>query len=463
MAKASPGLIDYLPRFALSVPVNLMGAYQRLSRYPTSMFEWRDRWRALEHLSLDQQASLKLEALRRVLIAARNTPFYGRRMREAGFDPNRLKDFEDIKQLPPLTREELRAHSAEMINPDFEGIVSEKSSGGTTGDPVKYRLPRTLAFSQGYAMLYQFCSWHGIEAMDRRATLAARYLGRGTNGRYAFNFFENQLVLGVHALNEESIDNYVRALRRAKLRWMQGHPSALLLLAELAKSKGLDLPEIPSIALTGESFTETDRDRLTASFGATVFATYGQGEQTLAGGECEYLDGYHLHPAFGHVEIEHTNWGAGEVIATSLLNDVMPLIRYRTGDLAEAIDPSPCECGRTWPRLRGLQGRSDDTLFDARGRPVLPVALRTALGSKFPSLPAYSIVQYVDGPIACRVFTLEGDQRRFEDVLAYLAGVFGQPIRLERRVPLERLTNRGKHKLVLRSQSTAPYRQEWTE
>jgi phenylacetate-CoA ligase len=45
------------------------------------------------------------------------------------------------------------------------------------------------------------------------------------------------------------------------------------------------------------------------------------------------------------------------LVVTSF-NPVYPLIRFGTGDLT-AIDNSPCPCGRSSPRLKGLYGRVD--------------------------------------------------------------------------------------------------------
>jgi phenylacetate-CoA ligase len=63
--------------------------------------------------------------------------------------------------------------------------------------------------------------------------------------------------------------------------------------------------------------------------------------------------------------------GAGELVATGLLNPDMPLIRYRVGDRATP-DPSDerCACGRGLPRLLSIEGRSDDVLYTRDGRPV---------------------------------------------------------------------------------------------
>ena len=58
----------------------------------------------------------------------------------------------------------------------------------------------------------------------------------------------------------------------------------------------------------------------------------------------------------------------GELVITHLERTGMPLIRYRTGDITR-IDDSPCSCGRTNLRLKGIQGRYSQRL-NVSGRTV---------------------------------------------------------------------------------------------
>jgi phenylacetate-CoA ligase len=52
----------------------------------------------------------------------------------------------------------------------------------------------------------------------------------------------------------------------------------------------------------------------------------------------------------------------GELVITTLTKQAMPVIRYRTRDIA-ALDYSPCPCGRTGKRMSRVKGRTDDMLI----------------------------------------------------------------------------------------------------
>jgi phenylacetate-CoA ligase len=80
----------------------------------------------------------------------------------------------------------------------------------------------------------------------------------------------------------------------------------------------------------------------------------------------------------------------GEVVATGLLNDAMPLIRYRMGDFAAWATDQSCTCGNPAPILTNLEGRVDDYLITLDGRRI--GRLSTAV-KRSPTIHSAQIVQ----------------------------------------------------------------------
>jgi len=102
-----------------------------------------------------------------------------------------------------------------------------------------------------------------------------------------------------------------------------------------------------------------------------VFDHYGAAEMAALVTQCE-AGTYHANPEFGIVEVLQDGRPArpgevGEIVATGFVNPVMPLIRYATGDLAEP-GAGRCACGRAFPSLARLEGRTDDVLVTPEGR-----------------------------------------------------------------------------------------------
>jgi len=79
----------------------------------------------------------------------------------------------------------------------------------------------------------------------------------------------------------------------------------------------------------------------------------------------------------------------GEIVFTTLTKEAMPLIRYRTRDLA-ALIPEPCACGRTHRRISSIKGRIDDLII-FKGVNMYPSQIEKVLMS-FPEVgPIYMI------------------------------------------------------------------------
>jgi phenylacetate-coenzyme A ligase PaaK-like adenylate-forming protein len=111
-----------------------------------------------------------------------------------------------------------------------------------------------------------------------------------------------------------------------------------------------------------------------------VFGHYGMTETGLGGGvECEAMEGYHLREADLLFEIVHpvsgepiTDGSRGEVVCTTLTREAMPLVRYRTGDLAAWL-PEPCPCSSALQRMGRVAGRlAGETALDGSSRLGLP-------------------------------------------------------------------------------------------
>jgi len=121
-----------------------------------------------------------------------------------------------------------------------------------------------------------------------------------------------------------------------------------------------------AVYTNAEPLLPEQRATIAAAFQCPVRETYGMAESVAAASECS-AGRLHQWPEFGHVELhEH-----GELICTGLLNPDMPLIRYRVGDRAHAPTVNgPCPCGRGLPLFGRVEGRMNDVLFTADGRPV---------------------------------------------------------------------------------------------
>ena len=110
------------------------------------------------------------------------------------------------------------------------------------------------------------------------------------------------------------------------------------------------------------------RAELEAFWGALVCMTYASTEAaTILAFECTHRAGYHVNEFDFCLEIAETDSdGYGEIVLTTVNRRVMPLIRYRTGDVARWM-LEPCPCGLPFRRLSPLRGRVDEQVSCAWG------------------------------------------------------------------------------------------------
>jgi phenylacetate-CoA ligase len=321
------------------------------------------------------------------------SPFYRRKLDEAGVHPEAVAQVEDLARVPFTTKEELRASQAEsppygdFACADEIEIVRVHLSSGTTGKPI------VMAYTE-----------HDLATS---AAVGARaFWGAGVRPDdtvlhcLSYSFYTGGL--SDHAALEETGAAMVPVGLGQSARvldlWRDLRPTALfstitypLHLAEVAAERGVSPRELglAKLVVTGEPGGQiaATRRRLEDLWGACVADTYGLSDVwgTLAG-ECEERDGLHfcgqdatlvelVDPESGD-QLPIDTGARGELVFTHLRREATPLIRFRSRDIAEilALD---CECGRTGFRFRVI-GRSDD-MFRVRGVNVFPSAVEELL------------------------------------------------------------------------------------
>src|SRR5262249_32972322 len=130
-----------------------------------------------------------------------------------------------------------------------------------------------------------------------------------------------------------------------------------------------------SVAISNaEPLFDYQRAVIEQAFQCPVRETYGMAEIVSAASECE-AGRLHAWPEAGILEtINHAgnivHDEPGEFVCTGLLNEDMPLVRYRVGDRGAIEENARCECERTLPVFAAIEGRIDDTLYTTDGRRI---------------------------------------------------------------------------------------------
>lgn len=350
---------------------------------------WRlERWRygreterlveeALERESwtADQWKAWQEERLARLLDrAARQVPYYRSMWAERRIRGD-SGNWERLENWPVLEKEALRRQPEAFVAEDCDRRrMMEEHTSGTSGTPLRLWHSRR-ALRAWYALFEaRWRRWHGVSRRDRWAILGGQLVApveRRTPPFWVHNRAMRQLYLSSYHLAPQWIGHYVRELRRFRPVYLWGYSSALYTLAQECLRLGVRDLRFRVVLTNAEPLFAHQREVIEEAFDAPVRETYGMSENVAAAGECE--EGrMHWFPDAGVVEVvERDESGTGELVATGLLDEDMPLVRYRVGD---RVKPAPegerCACGRGLPLLERIEGRLDDVIVTPDGRRV---------------------------------------------------------------------------------------------
>ena len=171
-----------------------------------------------------------------------------------------------------------------------------------------------------------------------------------------------------------------------------GYPSSLsAFLPELESLPQGSFPSLRGIWTASETLLPSHREDLERVFGVPVFNNYGCREFGALAMECQQHEGLHLNEGTYLFEFLPVTDELYEIVITDLKNQIMPLIRYRIGDLAQGL-PRGCSCGRSFRVLPGVEGRRFDLIRGPKGEAVTGTFWTLLLRSR-PGVRRFQVVQ----------------------------------------------------------------------
>ncbi|MCL4534058.1 MAG: phenylacetate--CoA ligase [Bacteroidetes bacterium] len=343
--------------------------------------------------------ALQLERLRQAVTTARRSPSYRQRLGELGVDEADIRTLDDVRRLPFTTKDDLRSgFPYGFLCVSLDEVVRMHSSSGTTGQV-------TVIF-------------HTRSDIDTWADLVARSMY--ATGMRKQDVFQNMMSYGLFT---GGLGFHYGAERIGALTIPAGAGNSKRQIFLLEKLGVTAVHIIPSYALSltnvfqevdvdprrdlklriaflgAEPHSEATRRRVEDFYGLDAYNSYGLSEMNGPGVafECTQKDGMHvwedcyLLEVIDPVTLEPLPDGQeGELVFTTLRREAMPILRYRTKDLA-SVYSEPCPCGRTHRRISRIKGRIDDMMI-VKGVNIFPVQIETAL-MKVPELGSNFLIE----------------------------------------------------------------------
>lgn len=304
---------------------------------------------------------LRRAAFRRTLrLAASRSAFYRREFARHGIDVERARRPEDLGEFF-LTAAELGATPATDLCCAPPELAIESS--GTTGHVNRIYLSHgELDYSARQGAILS--GLYGLTAADR--VVSTLDLGWGLGGLLAQRGLPYWRSFGMAVGRVDPRELYQR-MAVYGFNVVISDPFWLSRLTEIAREEGRP-SRLRLLIGGGEGITSRTRAEIESFWQAPLCMTYASTEAaTILGFECLERTGYHLNEFDFFVEVPKPDAeGYGEVVFTTTSRSVMPLIRYRTRDVARLLD-GPCRCGFPFRRLSMIRGRTDEMVVCAWG------------------------------------------------------------------------------------------------
>ncbi len=351
--------------------------------------------REIETRSKDEIIQFQENELKKTLqYINTHSKFYINTFKKHQIDIEQIKTLDDLSQLPLTTKEDLQLNGSDFVCVDKKQIVDYITTSGTLGEPVVFAMTdndlNRLAYNEYLGFGVANCTGDDIfqlmTTMDRRFMAGLAYFLGARMLKAAMVRVGN----GIPELQWDSI-------RRFSPTTLVAVPSFLLSVIDYAERNGIDHRKsgVKRAVCIGDSIRNTDFTFNTLGKKISekwpelkLYSTYASTEMATSFTECEFGVGGHHAPELIIIEFLDENGKPvpsgtpGEVTITTLGVEGMPLLRFKTGDIASA-HTATCKCGRNTLRVGPVIGRKKQ-MIKFKGTTLYPPAL-------------YDILENIDG------------------------------------------------------------------
>ena len=316
-------------------------------------------------------------------------------MNQIGIKPGDIKQKEDLRKLPILTKKIIQEQQEALKSKEFVyNKVYRGRTGGSTSEPLTYFHDlRTQTVNR--ASHHRGLSWSGFEWGEPLVGFFGGTLGLNTKSweETIRSFITNQNFFPAFEISPSKLDEILKIIENKNPKALIGYTSSLQYLASLIIINNKKVT-VPITFTTGETLLEDTRSIISTAFNSKVYDYYGFGEIQGIAYQCS-CGYYHLSDEKIITEIlpikEYENSIIGHAIFTDLTNHTFPFIRYESGDILE-VSKIPCSCGRALTPVKRIVGRIHDFISTPDGK-FLAGEFFPHLFRNFNSFLYYQVIQ----------------------------------------------------------------------
>ena len=339
------------------------------------------------------------------------------------------------------------------------------STSGSTGEAMKFYSDRKTDVVR-HACQIRGDSWTGWNFGEPEVILwgatkdtnkAYTLKGKLANSRFLFN----TKVFSSFNMTDKDMFNYIGLINKYKPTLLVGYPSSLELFSNFIQNNKYKIYSPKGIITGGETLYEPQRTLIQYVFSCKVLNRYGCREVGHIANECEEQNGLHI--SNDHVVVEIVNERGepckpgelGEIVVTDLDNYVFPFIRYKIGDLGVS-SCRHCSCGRNFPLLEKVEGRTFDMIIGTNGNRVSGTFWSLNLKYEVEGIEQFQVLQKKLGEINLKLKTNSAYNQNEE---IKLIGLIKEKLGSSLRINIEKVsefstTTSGKFRWVVSEVST---------
>lgn len=353
----------------------------------------------IESATISRKREWQLEGIKKTVENVyNNVGFYKEKFDELQIKPEDIQSLEDIKKLPFTKKKDFRdQYPYGLFAIPVDDVARIHGSSGTSGKPTIVGYSERDLKSWGIIVARAI-----VAAGGKKSDVFHNAYGYGLfTGGLGLHQGADELGVATIPISGGNTERQITIINDLKPRGICGTPSYILSIVEKMEDLGMDPLEtnLDYGIFGAEAWSEEMRQKLEEKLGIKALDIYGLSEIMGPGvaAEChEAQDGLHIADDHFFVEVINpdtlepvADGESGELVFTSLQKEALPVIRYRTGDIA-SITHEKCKCGRTTTRMSRVKGRTDDMII-VRGVNVFPSEIERELLQVEGVAPIYQI------------------------------------------------------------------------
>ena len=313
-----------------------------------------------------------------------SSQFYKRMFEKNHIDVLKIRNLEDLTVIPFTDKDDLHHFNQDFICVPREKIVDYITTSGTLGEPVTFAMTDKdldrLAYNEKIS--FQCADAQPGNVFQLMTTIDKRFMAG-----IAYFLGIRQLGAGIVRVGNGIPELQWDTIKRICPDTIIVVPSFIPKIVEYAQTHGIDYQNssVKKAVCIGENLRRQDfslnmlGQRIKDTWDVELYSSYASTEMATSFTECRYGCGGHHHPELIICELIDENGKTvregetGELVVTTLEVEGMPLLRFKTGDLAN-FRYEPCRCGRATMRISPIVGRKNH-MVKYKGTSLYPPAI----------------------------------------------------------------------------------------